>query len=238
MKQELVRTGLDGSALVGLLAQLALIDRPAAAPSLVEGLGRWLGWKEAIPLSAVLQQAAPGMAATVPASRATSRATGATESANAEMLCQRLARVQSDLAQAILADRDTVREDGNDFLPFRRRCLNLQHAMAAAVAPLRDQLRATVAQQSPAMAQLAALDAVMAQTLAPREQVLLALLPVLLEKHFLQLRSAPLQADQNRWLDTFRHDMHQLLLAELSLRLQPSLGLLEALRGAAQGLHE
>ena len=234
MKQELVRTGLEGSALVGLLAQLALIDRPAAAPSFVEGLGRWLSWKEAIPLSAVLQQAAPGMVAAASAARATR----AGEQANAQMLCQRLARVQADLRQAILADRDTVREDGHDYLPFRRRCLNLQQAMAAAVGPLREQLRATVAQQSPAMAQLAALDAVMAQALAPREQALLALLPVLLEKHFLRLRSAPLQAEQKPWLDTFRHDMHQLLLAELSLRLQPSLGLLEALRGATQGLHE
>lgn len=234
MKQELVRTGLEGSALVGLLAQLALIDRPAAAPSFVEGLGRWLSWKEAIPLSAVLQQAAPGMVAAASAARATR----AGEQANAQMLCQRLARVQADLTHAILADRDTLREDGHDYLPFRRRCLNLQQAMAAAVGPLREQLRATVAQQSPAMAQLAALDAVMAQALAPREQALLALLPVLLEKHFLRLRSAPLQAEQILWLNTFRHDMHQLLLAELSLRLQPSLGLLEALRGATQGLHE
>ncbi len=234
MKQELVRTGLDGSALVGMLAQLALTEPPTAAPSFVEGMGRWLGWQEAIALSAVLQQAAPGTAAALPALRAAS----ASEQANAERLCQRLARVQAELTQAILADRDTVREDGNDFLPFRRRCLNLQQAMAAAVAPLREQLRATVAPMSPAMARLAALDAAMAQALAPREHALLALLPVLLEKHFLRLRTAPPQADPNPWLDTFRQDMQQLLLAELSLRLQPSLGLLQALRGATQGLHE
>jgi Protein of unknown function (DUF3348) len=34
------------------------------------------------------------------------------------------------------------------------------------------------------------------------------------------------------WLDNFRHDMRQLLLAELDLRLQPSLGLLQTLRSA------
>lgn len=234
MKQELVRTGLDGSALVGMLAQLALIDPPAAAPSLVEGLGRWLGWKEAIPLSAVLQQAAPGTAAALPVSRAKR----AGELANVKTLQHKLNHVQADLTQAIMTDRDTVREDGNDFLPFRRRCLNLQQAMADAVRPLREQLRAQVARLTPAMAQLAALDAVVAQALAAREQALLALLPVLLEKHFLRLRSAPLQAEPKPWLDTFRHDMHQLLMAELSLRLQPSLGLLEALRGETQGLHE
>ena len=54
---------LNGSALVGLLAQLALADRPAAAPSLVEGLGRWLGWREAISVSTALQ-AAPGRVGT------------------------------------------------------------------------------------------------------------------------------------------------------------------------------
>ena len=47
------RAGLQGSPLLDLLAQLALAERPAAPPSFVEGLGRWLGWKEAIPLSAV-----------------------------------------------------------------------------------------------------------------------------------------------------------------------------------------
>ena len=234
MKQELVRTGLDGSALVGMLAQLALIDSPAAAPSLLEGLGRWLGWRQAIPLSAVLQQAAPGTAAALPASRA--KCTG--EQANVKTLQHKLNHVQTDLTQAIMTDRDTAHEDGHDFLPFRRRCLNLQQAMADAVRPLREQLRAQVARLSPAMAQLAALDAVVAQALAPREQALLALLPVLLEKHFLRLRSAPLQAEPKPWLDTFRDDMHQLLMAELSLRLQPSLGLLEALRGETQGLHE
>ena len=234
MKQELVRTGLDGSALVGMLAQLALIDPPAAAPSLVEGLGRWLGWRQAIPLSAVLQQAAPGRAAALSAARAKR----AGEQANVKTLQHKLNHVQTDLTQAIMTDRDTAHEDGNDFLPFRRRCLHLQQAMADAVGPLREQLRAQVARLSPAMAQLAALDAVVAQALAPREQALLALLPVLLEKHFLRLRSAPLQAEPKPWLDTFRHDMHQLLMAELSLRLQPSLGLLAALHGETQVLHE
>lgn len=224
MEQELVRTGLNGSALVDLLAQLALIEPPVAAPSFVEGMGRWLGWKEAIPLSAVLQPTAPGMVAAV--------------SDNADALQHQLSRMQAELTQAILAERDTAQEDGHDFLPFRRRCLNLQQTMQAALGPLREQLRAAVAQQSLDMAKLAALDAVMARALAPREQALLAMLPVLLEQHFLKLRAAPFLPRQKPWLDTFRQDMHRLLLAELNLRLQPSLGLLETLHSASQGLHE
>ena len=238
MEQAFVRTGLNGSALVGLLAQLALIEQPAAAPSFVEGMGRWLGWKEAIPLSAVLQQAAPGRAAAAPRVAAPSLAADAQARANAEVLGREVAHVQAVLAQAIHTDRDTVREDGHDFLPFRRRCLTLQQAMDASVGPLREQLRAAVARRSPALARLAALDAVMAQALAPREQTLLALLPVLLEKHFLRLRPAQPHNEPPTWLDTFRQDMRRLLLAELDLRLQPSLGLLATLRSASQGLHE
>ena len=238
MEQAFVRTGLNGSALVGLLAQLALIEQPAAAPSFVEGMGRWLGWKEAIPLSAVLQQAAPGHAAAAPRAAVPSLAADAQARANSEVLGREVARVQAVLAQAIHTDRDTVREDGHDFLPFRRRCLTLQQAMDASVGPLREQLRAAVARRSPALARLAALDAVMAQALAPREQTLLALLPVLLEKHFLRLRPAQPHNEPPTWLDTFRQDMRRLLLAELDLRLQPSLGLLATLRSASQGLHE
>jgi hypothetical protein len=182
MEQDLVRTGLHGSALVGLLAQLALIEQPAVAPSFVEGMGRWLGWKEAIPLSAVLQQAAPGRVAAAPSAQRTK--------ANVDELVLEWARVRSTLTQAILDQGDTAHEDGHDFLPFRRRCFSLQQAMGTAVDPLRDKLRAAVAQLSPPTARLAALDAVMAQALAPREQTLLAQLPVLLEKHFMRLRQA------------------------------------------------
>ena len=242
MEQALLRTGLNGSALVGLLKQLALIDPPAAAPSFVEGMGRWLGWKEAIPLSAVLQQAVLGPAAALPAGRASHTVA----LANAETMAHELARVQAGLALAIHHEPQGSKggmggegdEGGHDFLPFRHRCLTLQQAMATAVGPLRERLRAAVAQRSPAMARLAALDAVMAQALAPREQALLALLPVLLEKHFLRLRSTSPAAPHTPWLETFGHDMRRLLLAELDLRLQPSLGLLHTLQSAPQGLHE
>jgi hypothetical protein len=236
MEQELVRTGLNGSALVGMLAQLALIDPPSAAPSFVEGMGRWLGWKEAIPLSSVLQQAAPGAAAAVSAARALNQA----GNANADAWGRELGRAQAALTLAIEHNSHTAREDGHDFLPFRRWCVGVQQNMDSTLSPLREQLRTAVAKRSPALARLAALDAVLAQALAPREQALLALLPVLLEKHFLRLR--PVQppgtaasghaAPNPPWLDRFRHDMRQLLLAELDLRLQPSLGLLATLRSA------
>ena len=57
MEQGFPRTPLNGSALVGLLTQMALVDGQGARPSFIEGMGRWLGWADAIPLSAALQVA-------------------------------------------------------------------------------------------------------------------------------------------------------------------------------------
>jgi len=247
---------------VGLLAQLALSDRPAAPPSLVEGLSRWLGWREAISVSAALQ-AAPeraghptGHPAPAAAAPAAVPAGGAAAVANvtAQRLHDEVRRVGEALARDI---EDALRdepEDGLDFLPHRRHYFRAQQAMAQGLAPLREQARALLARCGPALAQLAALDAALDAALAPHEQALLAQLPVLLEKHHARLREAaalpsaetspqqPAAAPAARarkpqatppWLTTFRHDMRRMLQAELELRLQPTLALLDALRGPA-----
>jgi hypothetical protein len=220
MPPELPRTGLNGSALVGLLAQLALPtpqDRPAAPPSFVEGLGSWLGWKEAIALSAVLQAAPTPGAAAGGAVPTTAAALAALEA--------EFGRVQHSLAAAIdhAVDHPLDDDDGS-FLPWRRRCFGLQQAMEQALGPLRAQARAVLLRQGArhaALARLATLDAALATALAPREQAQLALMPVLLEKHFVRHGAARA---------AFRDDLRQLLRAELELRLQPALGLLDALR--------
>jgi hypothetical protein len=227
------RASLQGSPLVGLLAHLKLgpAEHPATPPAFVQGLGRWLGWKEAIALSAVLQ---------APPAAAARAARPAPVSPQALASLERaFERVRATLSQAIADDQPTAREDGHSFLPFRRRCYSLQQAMDAATDPLRAQLRAAVARLSPALAQLAALDAAMAKALGPRQQALLAQTPVLLEQHFTRLRSTA-QTEATPWLPRFRHDMQQLLLAELDLRLQPALGLLATLQQpqAAQPGHE
>jgi hypothetical protein len=205
--------GRNGSALVGLLHQLGLAERPAAPPSFVDGMGRWLGWKAAIPLSAVLQ--APTQAARPAAPQALAA------------LEREVARVRAALTRAITDDAELAQEDGSSFLPFRRRCFELQQAREAAIGPLRTQARAAVARQAP---QLASLDAVLAGAVGAREASLLALLPTLLDRHFTRLRPAQPTPHDTHWLATFRHDLQRLLLAELELRLQPTLGLLDTLR--------
>jgi hypothetical protein len=245
MERELPRvprpagTGLNGSALLGLLAELALADRPATPPSFVEGMGRWLGWKEAIPLSAVLQAPVAVPAASAASAAATSPGAPAAAFGALERDFQ---RVQAALGRAIDNDSAVAGEDGSSFLPFRRRYFGLQQSMEAAIGPLRAQARAAVARLSPQLAQLAALDAVMADALGPREQAVLAQMPALLDKHFTQLRQAHAghasSPQDTPWQTTFRQDMRRMLLAERDLRLRPTQGLLDTLRGTPQGFHE
>lgn len=219
--------GLQGSPLVGLLAELALAGRATTPPSFVEGMGRWLGWKHAIPLSAVLQ--APQTVAVRPPSTRT----------GAPALAAEFTRVHDALTRAIADDAATAGEDGRDFVPWRRRYTGLQQAMEAAITPLRAQLRDAVARLSPDGAWLAALDAVLASALAAPEQAQLAQMPALLNKHFTRLRPAhPESEPQAAWLQTFCQDMQRLLRAELALRLQPARGLLDTLFATPQGPHE
>jgi len=234
MERDLLDTGLGASALVGLLSSLSLLDAPPTKPPFVQGLGQWLGWAEALSLSAALQRPAGAVAAA---------------SARAPMAAQAerdYGRVVALLLRAIDDDaatdpRRTVPPGDADFGAFRQRHGALQQAMQGAIEPLRRQLRAAVAAQSPPLQRLAAIDAVLEQALAVREQTLLALMPMLLERHFECLHRGPNGAEADAGATApsatgrFRKDMQRLLRAELQLRLQPVQGLLEALRSQSQG---
>jgi hypothetical protein len=118
--------------------------------------------------------------------------------------------------------------------------------MEAHIGALRNRVQAAVANASPKLARLAALDAVMEQVLGPRERTLLSTLPALLAKHharMLQLHQATLPdaqapdeparpSPEGGWQAVFRKDMQAVQLAELHLRLQPVEGLLAALRAS------
>lgn len=125
---------------------------------------------------------------------------------------------------------------------YLQRHLELQRQMELMIGPLRDHVRQALSCMSPRLRQLAALDAVLEQVLAPREQLLLPTVPSLVERRFEQLRLAHRQAleaagqeddpalwrQPGGWLDLFGKDWRQALLAELDLRLEPVAGLIEA----------
>ncbi|WP_295979351.1 DUF3348 domain-containing protein [uncultured Variovorax sp.] len=234
MGQVFRRTSFDGSALIRLLSRLSGADVREPTNPTADRLSQWFGWTDAISLSAALD-GAPAMA------QAGIRAPRNTE----ENECS---RVRTALANAIVED-DTFgagKDAASDFTPYRRRYLARQQAMEAGVGSLRSRLRSAMAARSPAMARLASVDVVMAQVLEAREHSLLSAVPGLLERHFERLRKAaaaeaaskedeaqPAAPPSDAWLDTFRKDAQDVLLAELDFRFQPVEGLLDALRTQA-----
>ena len=139
--------------------------------------------------------------------------------------------------------RHPTDEDAADFLPYQRYYLAHQRDMNASIGPLRASVRSALADHSPALKQLAALDGVLDQALGPRERNLLASVPQLLAKRFEQLHQAHKTArvdtaapddpeawlQPGGWLAVFCKDMQAVLLAELDVRLQPVAGLIDAL---------
>ena len=243
------RTGVSGPTLIRLLARLTDADIPESRQSLSDRLSLWLGWTDAIALSAVLD----GGPSAVPAG---TRAPG-----NADT--QEYDRVRATLAHAIADERAfTVppRQRGPvtaqaaaadvpvEYATYRQRYLSLQQSMETSIGKLRGRLRATLAAQAPGLAKLAMVDAIMERSLSAQERRLLATVPTLLAGHFDRLRQAAeaeSAAQENGapasaapapvvapWLATFRKDMRSVLLAELDIRLQPIEGLLAALRAS------
>lgn len=227
-------TAFHSPPLVRLLAGLDAAGPPApvrAHTGVGERLGQWLGWADAIALSQALNQPPTQPPGPRPAPGAQARAAKA------------LARVRDDLARAIQqdpvfqTDANTGAQVGtatnttppNGAADDRRAAQALQRAMAAAIGPLRAQLRGLLAATSPAGAHLAALDATLEAALGAHEHHTLAGVVQRLERQFQPLQRA--QAPQGR--DNFHHTLQQVLLAELDLRLQPALGLLDALGDAA-----
>ncbi|CAM3694894.1 DUF3348 family protein [Roseateles saccharophilus] len=206
--------------LARLLLQWGVAPQPVAP--VAERLGGWLGWAEAIGLSQLL--------ATAPA--ATADAAARREAR--DWAAAALERVQADLLNAF-DDALLAREAAEaapegvplaDLLaPLRLHHAQQQRGMAARIASLRERLRPRLAEASGPLARLAQLDAVLERAVAAHERERLAGLPALLTTR----AEAHHAADPRRWRLRFWADLQRLLRAELDLRLQPVLGLIEAL---------
>lgn len=214
---------LSGPRLVRQLAELAGTAADAPVQPLSQLMSQWLEWKQAVALARVLDAAPPGDAL----------APGAGDAA-AEAAATRTA-----LAQAVARDRAfAAPPDGPrppfEWTYFQQRHMAMQHLLETGAARLRGNLRQHLAAASPALAHLAAIDTVMEQALARPTRTLLARATPVLERRFQALQPAADAARSSQdhappWLDSFRHDMRELLLAELDIRLQPAEGLLAAL---------
>lgn len=247
MSRALPRTHFHSSHLIRFLTDLAVVDAADSGNAFAEKLGQWVDYTSAIVLSGIHNAAAPPHPDAPVRSQSAARVAAADvfaagRSALVESITRSCtpgtgkARIQLpqspvDLPMDLVAG----------YAPYRRFLFAHQRDMDVNVPPLRAQVRETIAQASPALRQLAALDAALDGILLERESRLLATLPSLIEKRFRQLFKAHQQmlADTGQadnpalwpqaggWLARFRSEMQALLLAELDLRLQPTLGLLE-----------
>lgn len=193
MLQAPQRTGLSGPTLIRLLTRLTDVDVPESRQPLSDHLSQWLGWTDAIALSAALNNRPPAIA---PGAR--------TFSSAEERECE---RVRTTLADAIASDTAAtaakrlmpgqvsakvaaLQADDADYSNFRQRYLSLQHTMETSIGNLRSRLRGMVAARTPEMTRLAVVDAIMDRALLPRERTLLGAIPKLLQAHFDRLRRA------------------------------------------------
>ena len=228
--------------LIRLLAQLAEADVPESNQAFTEGLSQWLGWTDAISLSAALD-----------ARPATTTGAAAGRPLSASAAEREFIRVRTGLVNAAAEDFAGPVDPEADLPTLLRRYTARQQAMESSIGALRRRLREALAGGSPSMVRLAAVDAVMDPVLGVQERALLSIVPPRLGKHFERLRAAhqvpPSQAPEAPdasdtglrpagWLGVFYKDMQAVLLAELELRLQPAEGLLEALRMSQPGRHE
>jgi hypothetical protein len=207
-----------------LLLQWGVAPVPAAP--VAERLGRGLGWADAIGLSQVLAAPPDARASETARREAQDWAAAALDRLQAELAAgfddPLLARDAAEPAPAGVPLADLL-------APFRLHHAQQQRAMAARAATLRERLRPQLAETSGALARLAQLDALLERALLEAERQALAGLPLLLTKRAEHHHAA----DPRRWRARFWADLQRMLRAELDLRLQPVLGLIEALHADA-----
>jgi hypothetical protein len=224
MPRALTRTSFHSARLIRVLADLSLLDTVAQGAAFAEKLGQWVSFTDAITLSAVhgtgtaVSFAKPAGAA----SGARSALTEAFDRVQAGLLSL-IGRLPSELSAP---DADALADPAFAYEPYRRHYLAQQREIELKLSPLRAHVRRVLGQSSPELSKLAALDAALDGILVERECRLLLKLPSLLEKRFKQLRKA--HPNTTDWLPGFGEDMQTVLRAELDLRMQPVLGLIEA----------
>ncbi|WP_263570750.1 DUF3348 domain-containing protein [Roseateles oligotrophus] len=189
---------------------------PAAAR-----LGAWFGWADAIEISQVLATP-PGRAASE-AARTESTYWASTE----------LERLQAELASSFnhteLACESESISDGASLtellVPYLQHFTQQQRVIESRTSAFRMRLRASLARASDELARLAQLDDYIERAMASPQLRAMAGLSALLEtrarKHY--------AVDPLRWRARLCSDLQRLLRAELDQKLQPVLGLIEAL---------
>ncbi|GAB3538209.1 hypothetical protein GCM10027343_03390 [Noviherbaspirillum agri] len=258
MTRVLPRTNFHSSKLIRCLADLAIAETADAGQAFAEQLGQWIHFADAINLSSVHGDSAAALRKMQPEARAAARDVAL------DAACAEYDRIQALLANSIRKScspnpgrahiklPEPILELSMDvaaaYAPYRRFYEAHQRDMELGIQPLRVNVRETVAKASPRLRKLAELDAAFERILRERESKSLSRISLLLKKRFEQLfkehqqqlaeakqTDNPVRWTQTGgWLARFHSDVQTLLLAELELRLQPALGLIEAFKQDTQ----
>jgi len=217
----------NSSKLVRLLSEAGLAEAELSRQDFAERVSLWVGAFDAVRLSDVLQ-ALPAIEAGAPLRTRRSQLQALT------LECQRL---RNSLVPPASQCHPPVASEGGEVVAseaaYRKFHGDQQRQMATKIAPFRARVRQALDGGSAPLRQLAALDAVMETLLAAREHSTLSKLPGFLEAHFKRLRQAH-QATANAqgqpvgWPQALGQALNEALQAELDVRMQPVMGLLEA----------
>ena len=219
-----MRSHFNRSALVRQIAAWQAAPADAPRQDVAERLGDWLNVADAITLHSANR--------TIPAITAAKAAPGMGKAADASAasLNAETTQVRATLTKSITTRPFGPKLDAaTDYPLYHQRYVDQQRRMEMSIDALRAHVRQVLSQTSPRLAQLAALDAVLAQMLGGREQKLLGTVPTFLKARFKDLHKSHASAPDSAWLDSFEQEFQQALLAELDLRLQPIVGMMEAL---------
>lgn len=247
MTRVLSGTRLHSSDMLRFLTRQGLVDASTDTGDVGQRLGDWLDFRQAIALQAFIGSVeAPPALETRPSARV-----------DAALLQRRFADVRAGLEQSILqgtvpapgwvridtpaTELDHPIDPKTAVDPFRRYFIGHQRQMDHIIRSLRSQLRRMLDKGTAQHKQLSTLDAIFENVLSAREARLLGHFPAEFEKRFTKalkqhmkqlVQAAEVDEPAPRttpWLGPLREDLRTALLAELDLRLQPVLGLIEAL---------
>ncbi len=244
MTRALPHANLNSSRLVRFLTDLAVSNTEPAQQQFAERLGRFLNFSDAITLSAALDEADKQHFDAHPASK--------------DAIEEAFLQTRNTLVTAIIKSCAPNVEQARIKLPtipmmgpfdqaaifdrYHRFYATHQQSFDTCLRSLRAHIRNAIAGVSPTLKQLAVLDAAYDEILADRSRKLFSMIPKILEKRFdflfkqhQETLAARHQEDDRNiwtqaggWIERFNNELQGLLLAELDVRLQPALGLVEA----------
>lgn len=217
------------SRLIRFLSDLAVADIEAAHRDFADRLGQLLDFGDSIVLADALKQRRTWVAAP--------------DTTSAAMVRAEFLSVQERLVSTVVnsctpgLDNTRIRWPAvartdiqpASVEPYRRFYVALQRDLDASIRNLRTTVRDVISGLSEPLSQLAAIDVALEDTLWDHTRAFFAVIPAFLEKRFEHLFAGESSVSPLNGLEQFRRECQGLLLAELEVRLQPALGLLEAL---------